>query len=88
MSTESTKTIPFKKSTVRSTAGLSFGEIGVTKVNGQMVYAPEVVQSHGQRSETQRPEGGTKSREEVPVPNHTMAGGVNSTASGNVTRTA
>ncbi|VTT59071.1 unnamed protein product [Fusarium fujikuroi] len=82
MPTESPKTISFRKSNVRSPAGnLPFGEIGTTKLNGQMVYAPEIVQSHGQRLDTQRPEGGSKSGEEVAVPDHNV-GKVNSTATG------
>lgn len=82
MPTESPKTISFKRSNVRSPAGnLPFGEIGVTKLNGQMVYAPELVQSHGQRLDTQQPERGSKREEEVAVPNHNV-GEVHSTATG------
>lgn len=82
MPTESPKTIPFRRSNARSPAGnLPFGEIATTKLNGQMVYTPEMAQSHGQRSDTQRPEGGSKSGEEVAVPDHNL-GEVNSTATG------
>ncbi|SCV51766.1 uncharacterized protein FFB14_12192 [Fusarium fujikuroi] len=80
MPTESPKTMSFRRSNVRSPAGnLPFGEIGTAKLNSQMVYTPELVQSHGQRLDTQRPEGGSKREEEVAVPGHNV-GEVNSTA--------
>lgn len=82
MPTESPKTISVKRSNVRSPAGnLPFGEIATTEVNGQMVYAPKPVQSHGQRLDTQGPEGGSKRGEEVAMPGHNV-GEVNSTATG------
>ncbi|KAF5573895.1 hypothetical protein FPANT_12079 [Fusarium pseudoanthophilum] len=85
MPSESPNTISLKRSSKNSTPGNpSFGEIGITKVNNQMVYAPGVVKSHGQGSDTQRPAGGTEDGKEAAVPDRNVAGEANSTATGNV----
>ncbi|KAF5723491.1 hypothetical protein FMUND_1815 [Fusarium mundagurra] len=85
MPSEPPKTIPIKRRSERSTGGSSsFGEIASAKLNGQMFYAPGVVQSRDPRSDTQRPEGGTKDGKEAAVPDHTIANEANSTATGNL----
>nr|RBQ95642.1 hypothetical protein FVER53263_11545 [Fusarium verticillioides] len=83
MPSESRNTISVKRSIKNSTPGnLSFGEISITKVNDQMVYAPGVVKSHSQRPDTQRPAEGTEDGKEAAVPDHNVADEANSTASG------
>ncbi|KAG9502041.1 hypothetical protein J7337_007752 [Fusarium musae] len=83
MPSESPNTISIKRSSKNNTpSNLSFGEISIAKVNDQMVYAPGVVKSHIQRSDTQRPAGGTENRKEAAVPDHNAADEANSTATG------
>ncbi|KAF5568816.1 hypothetical protein FPHYL_2623 [Fusarium phyllophilum] len=84
MPSESPKTISVKRSSERSPGGnSSFGELASIKLNGQLFYGPEVVQLQDQRSDTQRPEVGTKDGKEAAVPDHTIADEANSTASSN-----
>ncbi|KAF5627805.1 uncharacterized protein FTJAE_9073 [Fusarium tjaetaba] len=83
MPAESPNTVSIKRSTKNDTPGNpSFGEISITKVNDQMVYAPGVVKSYGQGSDTQRPAGGTEDGKEAAVPDRNESNEANSTATG------
>jgi hypothetical protein len=65
MPTESTITIPVKRSSERGAGGsLSFGEIAIADMNGEMFHGAGVVPSHDERSGGQPPQGDIKGGKE------------------------